>query len=306
MTPLVTAILPVHDRARWVARAVGSVLAQTYPSIEILVVDDGSTDGTREVLAGFGTRIDVLAQPRAGAYAARNAALARARGDLVAFIDSDDAWRPDRLARQVPLFERPGVGLVFGDAAHVTGSPPAPIATGRTCFGVTPPARGEVTAHFAWGNFVPTSTVLARRRVFDETGPFSLLDPLSADYRKWYQVARRWAFEYVDGPVADYTVHAEGMSHDLERSIRARIRHFSEELELSPDPGDRRTLRRLIFHLSLHLAWAALRGRTERGSGAWQLAGRTAAGAADYRAPTWAAAFVYHHARSRRRVLAAP
>jgi len=299
MPPLVTAILPVHDRAAWVARAIDSVLAQRYPAIELLVVDDGSTDGTREVLDRFGSRLEVIRQARSGAYAARNAALARARGELVAFIDSDDAWRPDRLARQVPFLERPEVGIVFGDAVHVGGPPATPTPTGRTCFGETPPARGQVTASLAWGNFVPTSTVLARRRVFEETGPFSLLDPLSADYRKWYQASRRWAFDYVEGPVADYTVHASGISHDLERSLQARIRHFSEELACSDDPGDRRILRQLLFNLSVHLAWAFLRGRTGRRSGAPGLACRTAARSAGIHAPTWAGAFVYHHARSR-------
>src|SRR3712207_6130801 len=117
--PLVSVVLPVYNRAGWVARAVESVLAQTHTNFELLVVDDGSTDGTRRVLEGFGPRISLLEQAHAGAEAARNLGLAHARGEFVAFIDSDDVWYPDRLSRQLPLFGRAEVGLVFGNAALV-------------------------------------------------------------------------------------------------------------------------------------------------------------------------------------------
>src|SRR2546430_1228645 len=117
--PLVSVILPVYNREKSVARAVESVLAQTYRPLELIVVDDGSTDGTRGVLEQFGGRIALLRQPNAGAYSARNLGLRHARGELVAFIDSDDIWLPHRLSAQVPLMRRPDVGLVFGDAIHM-------------------------------------------------------------------------------------------------------------------------------------------------------------------------------------------
>src|SRR6187455_3206898 len=101
--PLVTAILPVHDRAACVARAIESVLGQTYRNIELVVVDDGSTDETAAVVSRYRGAATILRQDNAGAYAARNLALRHARGELVAFIDSDDAWLPDKIARQVPL-----------------------------------------------------------------------------------------------------------------------------------------------------------------------------------------------------------
>jgi len=94
--PLVSVILAVRNREGSVARAIASVLAQTYSPLELIVVDDGSTDGTRGVVERFGARVALLAQPHAGVYTARNAGLRHARGELVAFIDSDDAWFPDR------------------------------------------------------------------------------------------------------------------------------------------------------------------------------------------------------------------
>src|SRR5437762_7674264 len=125
---LVSVILPVYNRESTIARAIESVLAQTYRHFELIVVDDGSTDGTARVVESFDSRIRVVAQPHAGAYAARNRGLRSAHGELIAFADSDDAWLPDRLESQLPLMARPEVGLVFADANHVipcgTGSQP--------------------------------------------------------------------------------------------------------------------------------------------------------------------------------------
>src|SRR5437764_14734709 len=149
-TPLVSVILPVHDREESVARAITSVLDQSDRDLELIVVDDGSTDGTRAVIARLAPQIALTSHPHAGAYAARNAGLARARGELVAFIDSDDAWLPDRLARPVPLMSRAEVGLVFGDTIHVTASCANAGRTGTTAFRVSPPRRRRVPAHFAW------------------------------------------------------------------------------------------------------------------------------------------------------------
>src|SRR5260370_4554880 len=156
--PLVSVILPVYNREMWVGRAIDSVLAQTYQPVEMIVVDDGSTDGTRRVFDRYGEQITLLTQLHAGAYVARNLDIRHARGELVAFIDSDDAWLPDKLTLHVPLMEH--AALAYGDAIHMT---PQRTRMRRTCFRVSPPRRGRGAAAFAWANFVPTTTVLVRR-----------------------------------------------------------------------------------------------------------------------------------------------
>lgn len=302
MTALVSAILPVHNRANWVARAVASVLGQSYAARELIIVDDGSTDGTPELLRTFASHARILRQEHSGAYAARNLALRRASGEFVAFIDSDDAWLPERLSRQMTLMQRPEVGLVFGDAAHVSGGAGATASLGLSSFRVTPPARGRVAAHFAWGNFVPTSAVLVRRSCLEETGGFSVREARSADYLQWFQIALRHELDYVPEPVVQYTVHAEGLSHDLEQSLCARIRLFADELSRTSDPSVRDVLRQLLFNLALHLSWAVMRGRAARGSDALRLAWRTAMDSAGGDAPAWTAAFARHHLQSRLQV----
>lgn len=130
MTPpsLVSVIIPTYDRAELVVDAVESVLAQTYPAFECLVVDDGSTDATLEVLEeqfGEEARVRVVAGGHAGVSAARNRGLAVANGELVTFLDSDDLMVPNRLARQLERLEDPTIDAVLGRAeqASVGGAP---------------------------------------------------------------------------------------------------------------------------------------------------------------------------------------
>jgi len=301
--PLVSVILAVHDREGSVGRAIASVLAQTYCNLELIVVDDGSTDGTREAVERFGGSVTLIAQAHAGAYAARNLGLRHARGELVAFIDSDDAWLSDKLAAQVPLMRRREVGLVFGDAVHLTAPREGAPRTGLTSFRVSPARRGRAADRFAWGNFVPTCTVLVRRSCLEETGGFSEASSVSADYLAWFRIALRHELDYVDRPVAEYTVHAEGISSDLGRSLAARVALFSAELARTADVAARFLLRRLLFNLSLHLALAVLRGRARSVSHPLRLAWRTAASVASLEAARWTTAFAANQLRLRARRL---
>src|SRR5712691_570302 len=102
----VTAAITTYNRAAFLPGALESVFLQSYAgTVEVLVVDDGATDGTAEVLAGYGDRIRVVRQENLGRSGARNTAVREARGRYVSFLDSDDRWLPDKLARQVPVLE---------------------------------------------------------------------------------------------------------------------------------------------------------------------------------------------------------
>jgi len=105
-------VIPAYNAELFLADAIRSVLAQTAAPLEIIVVDDGSNDGTAQVAQGFGERVRLIRQPNNGPSSARNNGVAAARGEWVAFLDADDAWLPEKLARQAPLFAEPGVGVV--------------------------------------------------------------------------------------------------------------------------------------------------------------------------------------------------
>jgi glycosyltransferase involved in cell wall biosynthesis len=118
--PLVTAIIPCFNAAATLPRAIGSVRAQSYPNIELIAVDDGSRDGTLALLREQDD-VRVITQPNAGAAAARNAAIAVAQGEFLAFLDADDEWHPDKLAQQIKiLVDNPAI-LLVGCRAEVVG-----------------------------------------------------------------------------------------------------------------------------------------------------------------------------------------
>ncbi|HWW76847.1 MAG TPA: hypothetical protein VNZ44_15720, partial [Pyrinomonadaceae bacterium] len=151
--------------------------------------------------------------------------------------------------------------------------------------------------------FVPTCTVLVRRSCLEEAGGFSEASEVSADYLAWFRVALRHELDYVGRPVAEYTVHAGGISYALGKSLAARIALFRAELGQTADPSARGVLRRLLFNLSLHLALAALRSRARGVSRPLRLAWRTASSVAGFEAAPWAAAFAAEQLRVRTRRL---
>jgi glycosyltransferase involved in cell wall biosynthesis len=292
--PLVSVVMPARNRAASIARAIDSVLAQTYRNFELIVIDDGSTDSTREIAASYGSRLKLIHNPGRGVYAARNAAVAEAKGELIAFADSDDAWLPDRLAAQIPLLARPEVGLVFADTIHVAEAVKGAKPTGITSFRASPPRRGRVADALAWRNFVPTTTVLVRRSCLEEIGGFPTSARLSADYLAWFRIALRHELDFVDSPLCIYTFNPNSISFDLGRAVAARIALFSEALASESDPRARALIRRLLFNLSLHLGLAALRGRAPTTRRPFGLAARTARAAAGFKGLPWGAAFIGH------------
>jgi glycosyltransferase involved in cell wall biosynthesis len=105
---LVSVVIPAYNRAHSVRRSVDSVLRQTYRPLEVIVVDDGSTDGTADVLHSYDGRIKLIRQSNGGPSLARNTGVAHARGEIIAFLDSDDTWQPEKLERQVRLMQSGG------------------------------------------------------------------------------------------------------------------------------------------------------------------------------------------------------
>ena len=256
--PSMTVVMPVYNREAWVGQALESVLAQTWSDFEIVVVDDGSTDGTADVLRRYLPQITLLSSPHAGAYAARNLAIHQSRGALVAFIDSDDVWHPDHLECQVPLLDDPEVGLVFGDASLVDYRRAPARRLRRTFFDGAPPFRGRGGSGFTRDNFIPLSSVLVRRQCFETCGQFAPVR-VGADYLKWFEIAHRHALDYVSRPVCDYAIHPGSLTYDTASAIAARLALFSDAVASAADPGTRIELQRIVLNHRWLLAIARLR-----------------------------------------------
>jgi glycosyltransferase involved in cell wall biosynthesis len=159
--PLVTAAIPVRDGEAYLAEAIESVLAQSRPCDQVVVVDNGSTDRSAEIAAGFGPPVEVVSEPQPGIGAARNAALRAASGAYLAFLDADDLWEAEKTALQLAAFEaEPRLQLVFGHVRQFV-SPDLPA---EEAGGLQVPAQPQPGQHM--------SAMLARRSAIEAVGPW--------------------------------------------------------------------------------------------------------------------------------------
>lgn len=193
----VSVIIPTYNRRELVRRAIGTVLAQTRDVEEIVVVDDGSTDGTREALAqAFGDRIRYVYQPNGGVSAARNHGLRIARGRFLALLDSDDEWMPQKTQCQVEwLLQRPDFGMVVCDVMR-TNSAGEPIDRFRRREQL--PVDGDVLAWVLLNPALAPASAMMRREVYETVGGFDESLPTGEDLDFHLRVAARWPIGVVD------------------------------------------------------------------------------------------------------------
>ena len=183
--PSISCIVPVYNGERFLGEALDSILAQTRPPDEIIVMDDGSTDGTAKVAHRYGSAIRYLRQENAGPAAARNAALAAALGDHISFQDADDLWQPAKLERQLArLSARPELGYVL---AHVQNFWMPELAAEEEAFRNQPFARPLPAFNFP--------SILGRRRLFELVGPCKESLRVASDV-DWFLRARESGVPY--------------------------------------------------------------------------------------------------------------
>jgi teichuronic acid biosynthesis glycosyltransferase TuaG len=214
MRPAVSVVTPVWNAEATLGQTVASVQAQTFPDWEMLLVDDGSTDGSRRLagrLAAGDPRLRVLVQGgNTGAAAARNRAIRAARGRFIAFLDADDLWRPEKLARQVAVLAA-GRPLVFAAYRRIA-------ADGRPLGIVRPPARVSRTGLLK-GNVIGCLTA-----VYDSDALGKVEMPPIArrqDYGLWLALLRRTPYAYgLPEVLADYRVRAGSLSADKRAAAR--------------------------------------------------------------------------------------
>jgi glycosyltransferase involved in cell wall biosynthesis len=186
--PLVSVIIPSYNTAGLIANCLDSVFAQSFTDFEVIVVNDGSPDSEQleQVLQPYRERIVYIRQANKGCAGARNAAIAKARGEFLAFLDSDDSWLPDHLASQMKLFQAdPALGLVYSDAMLVRGAE-HPKSFMQKC-----PSEGlaNFEALVVERCQIPISTVVARKTAIDKAGTFDESLGRCDDYDMWLRAA---------------------------------------------------------------------------------------------------------------------
>lgn len=223
-TPAVSVVVGAYNAAPWIRDTLDSALAQTLDDTEVIVVDDGSTDATPQILEAYGDAIRLVRQANQGPAAARNRGVAEARGTYVAFLDHDDLWLPDKLARQLDaLRQAPAAAWCYTDAAWFDSD------TGQTMHLASqfaPPREGDVLLPLFGGNFLTFASTLVRRDVLEDAGGFDTSPGVRNldDWDLWLRVAERHPLVYVDAPLVRYRVHATQATQtmDLRRALRDR------------------------------------------------------------------------------------
>jgi len=233
--PLVSVIMPAFNSARFISQAVQTVLAQTYPHIELIVVDDGSTDETEAVLAPYTQRIRLIHQVNQGASAARNTGIQAAQGTYITFLDADDLMMPDKIAIQITVLEtRPDVGLVYSGWQYVEEDNLRVVGEMR------PRQEGNVLADLLLRRmFLIPGAVMMRRDLFTQVGLFDVNLIVAEDTDLWIRLAYAGCtFAAVSQPLVQYRLVAHSLTTKLNRQMQnelARLDKFFAQPDLPAD-----------------------------------------------------------------------
>jgi glycosyltransferase involved in cell wall biosynthesis len=260
--PLVSVVIPTFNYAHFVGEAVRSVLSQTYAPVEIIVVDDGSTDNTRETIAHFGERVRYVYQENRGLPGARNAGIREARGEFVAFLDSDDFWTSDaKLALQMAVFaERPALALVHC-AANIWLTETDELLPENLCSGK---AQGNCYEHLFRVNELNSSTVVARKSCLEAVGGFDESFRSCEDWDLWLRLARRYEFGHVPQHLVTYRIHGRSMARNRLRMCETRFRLIEKAVQADPTLHARLGKRVVAKYLG-DLAFSAARVNVNEG-----------------------------------------
>ena len=287
--PEVSVVIPTRDREPWLLQALRSVLAQREVSLEVVVVDDGSDDGTRSSVAALADpRVRLLANGASlGVAAARNRGVAAATGRWIAFLDDDDLWAPDKLRLQLSAARDAGLGWVYAGAVSVDASL-------RIVSRGAPPSPERVLRDLPFRNTVPAgaSNVVVRRELVDAAAPFDAKLRHMADWDLWIRLGLEGPPAVVDRTLVAYRVHDGNASLDTE-AILAELRVI--EVRYAPARGHAPVDR---AHIHRWIAWSRLRAGDRGGAARAYL---RACGAGDPASLARAAVGLLHPGIARRR-----
>lgn len=214
--PSVSVIIPSYNCERYIAETMESVLNQSFKDIELIVVDDGSTDNTREIVESFGHPVRLITQENARVCAARNHGLRQSRGKYICFMDHDDYWFPHKLETQLKIMENhPEAGVVYSEFLlwhpDRQGKWPSPssLQPEGDLDAIDPEFSGWIYHQFLLDCWMLTSTAMFRKEVFEKCGDFDVNLPYSEDWDLWLRISREFQFIKLIEPNTLYRQHPE-------------------------------------------------------------------------------------------------
>lgn len=219
----VSVVVPVYNGASYLSATVESILTQDFEDFELLLIDDGSSDDSITIireLAEMDSRIKPYFKDNGGVANARNFGIDHAEGEFIAFCDQDDLWLPEKLSKQMPLFQNEVVGLVY------SGTVIQHENYGKTAKpGFEKKYRGSIFEQLITGNVVPSCTVVVRKRLLDQVGRFDDDRALMGvdDWHLWLKLSMVCQFDYVPDHLATHIFHGDNYSLNDEKMHAAEL-----------------------------------------------------------------------------------
>lgn len=216
LIPTVSVIIPAYNSEKFICESIESVLKQTFKHYEIIIIDDGSNDNTKNKIERFKESINYLYQNNLGPSVARNSGLKVARGQYIAFLDADDIWLPNKLELQVEFLDRnPDIGLVSCDALAFNEQNVliASMSKERNLY------SGWVFERLLRENFLNTDNVLIRKQVFKDVGMFNEVLKFCEDYDLWLRIANKYRIGYIDKILTKYRIHTSNRSGQNKKDV---------------------------------------------------------------------------------------
>lgn len=210
---MISVVITAYNYGKYISVAIESALSQTYTDIEVIVIDDGSTDNTPTVMEQYASdaRIRYIRQANQGQPKAKNRGVAESAGEFVAFLDADDIWMPNKLARQLTLFSDPEVGVVYTRRLWMDQHGAIIPGNERTL------RRGNILNHIFVDNFICFSSSIVRKHLLLDAGGFDENLPMGIDYDLWIRLAARCHFDFVDEPLVKYRTGHANLSKNITR-----------------------------------------------------------------------------------------
>jgi len=238
---LVSVVIPSYNHGEFVGTCIDSILAQTYRSLEVIVIDDGSTDDTRERMKKYGDRIRYVYHDNRGRGATRNRGIELAKGEWIAFVDADDIWRRDKLEKQMAAIEKhPEIDLIVTDCCQFDGDK---IVQARFFDKMerihTAPRKTDGNLHIFTEmlfplmireNFIIQSSVLMRKSCFDKVGLYDNSLKRCQDRDLWMRLSRHFTFALIDEVLTDQRKHSLADGAGFAQPIEYRIKMFEKAL----------------------------------------------------------------------------
>ena len=216
----ISIIMAAYNHAGYIAKAIHSVLAQTWQDFELIVVDDGSTDATGQVVSQFSSPVRYIHQQNRGQGGARNRGIASARGEFICFLDDDDLWEPEYLATVIAVFQQqPDIDALYTGFRMIDGEDRVLPQTGSH---VVPPH--QMYDALIRGGWFPPLVVTVRKSCLDQVGPLDESLRGHDDWDLWLRIAQGHVFRGIPEALARYRVHAGGLSSDVQHMTEDRLK----------------------------------------------------------------------------------